>query len=149
MARLLLTDDEWELIADVFPEPAATGRPRRDHRTVLDAILSGGCGPAPNGATCQTEHLPWFCIACKQRLSRRVVFDKEEYQRCSIVERLIGWLKESRRIFSRSQKTAKKTSEVCSCLPSFGSTYNTISSKRFGTRPSIFAQTFRCGRGSI
>lgn len=39
MARLLLTDDEWELIADVFPEPAATGRPRRDPRTVLDGIL--------------------------------------------------------------------------------------------------------------
>jgi transposase len=39
MARLLLTDDEWELIADVFPEPAATGRPRRDTRTVLDGIL--------------------------------------------------------------------------------------------------------------
>lgn len=39
MARLLLTDDEWELIADVFPEPAATGRPRRDARMVLDGIL--------------------------------------------------------------------------------------------------------------
>lgn len=39
MARLLLTDDEWELIADVFPEPAATGRPRRDPRTVLNGIL--------------------------------------------------------------------------------------------------------------
>jgi transposase len=39
MARLLLTDEEWELIADVFPEPAATGRPRRDPRMVLDGIL--------------------------------------------------------------------------------------------------------------
>ena len=39
MARLLLTDEEWELIADVFPEPAATGRPRRDARIVLDGIL--------------------------------------------------------------------------------------------------------------
>jgi transposase len=39
MARLLLTDEEWELIADVFPEPAATGRPRRDARAVLDGIL--------------------------------------------------------------------------------------------------------------
>jgi transposase len=39
MARLLLTDDEWELIADVFPEPAATGRPRRDARMVLDGVL--------------------------------------------------------------------------------------------------------------
>lgn len=39
MARLLLTDDEWELIAEVFPEPAATGRPRRDARMVLDGVL--------------------------------------------------------------------------------------------------------------
>jgi len=39
MARLLLTDEEWELIADVFPEPATTGRPRRDARAVLDGIL--------------------------------------------------------------------------------------------------------------
>jgi transposase len=39
MARLLLTDEEWELIADVFPERAGTGRPRRDARTVLDGIL--------------------------------------------------------------------------------------------------------------
>ena len=39
MARLLLTDEEWELIADVFPEPAPTGRPRRDARTVLDGVL--------------------------------------------------------------------------------------------------------------
>ena len=39
MARLLLTDDEWDLIADVFPEPAATGRPRRDPRTIVDGVL--------------------------------------------------------------------------------------------------------------
>jgi len=39
MARLLLTDDAWSLIEDVFPEPAATGRPRCDPRQVLDGIL--------------------------------------------------------------------------------------------------------------
>lgn len=39
MSRLLLTDDEWELIAEDFPEPASTGRPQRDPRAVLDAIL--------------------------------------------------------------------------------------------------------------
>jgi transposase len=39
MARLLLMDEEWELISDVFLEPAKTGRPRRDARTVLDGIL--------------------------------------------------------------------------------------------------------------
>jgi len=39
MARLLLTDDRWKLIADVFPEPAATGRPPRDRRQIVDGIF--------------------------------------------------------------------------------------------------------------
>jgi transposase len=39
MARLLLRDEEWDLIADVFPEPAATGRPPQDPREVLDSVL--------------------------------------------------------------------------------------------------------------
>lgn len=39
--------------------------------------------------------------------TRPVEFDKELYRRRNIVERLIGWLKESRRIFSRYEKTAK------------------------------------------
>lgn len=39
MARLLLTDEQWGRIADVFPEEAATGRPRRDRRTVVDGIF--------------------------------------------------------------------------------------------------------------
>lgn len=39
MARLLLTDDEWGLIGDVFPEPAAMGRPPRDKRQVVNGIL--------------------------------------------------------------------------------------------------------------
>lgn len=39
MPRLRLTDDEWMLIADVFPEPAATGRPPRDPRDIIDGIL--------------------------------------------------------------------------------------------------------------
>jgi len=39
--------------------------------------------------------------------ARRVAFDREAYRDRNIVERLIGWLKESRRIFSRFEKTAK------------------------------------------
>lgn len=39
MARLLLTDDEWESIAHLFPKPAPTGRPPRDRRTVFNGIL--------------------------------------------------------------------------------------------------------------
>lgn len=33
-------------------------------------------------------------------------FDRELYRRRNIVERLIGWLKECRRVFSRFEKTA-------------------------------------------
>lgn len=39
MARKRLTDEQWELIKDVFPPPAATGRPPVDRRDVVDGIL--------------------------------------------------------------------------------------------------------------
>jgi transposase len=45
--------------------------------------------------------------ANENRDSRTVAFDREAYRDRNIVERLIGWLKESRRIFSRFEKTAK------------------------------------------
>ena len=41
------------------------------------------------------------------RDARPVEFDRELYRERNIVERLIGWLKENRRIFSRFEKTAK------------------------------------------
>jgi transposase len=39
MPRHQLTDDEWDLIKDLFPAPAATGRPRRCRRQIVNAIL--------------------------------------------------------------------------------------------------------------
>jgi len=45
--------------------------------------------------------------ANENRDSRTVTFDREAYRDRNIIERLIGWLKESRRIFSRFEKTAK------------------------------------------
>lgn len=39
MARLLLSDDEWDLIKDAFPEPKPTGRPPVDRRQVMDGIF--------------------------------------------------------------------------------------------------------------
>jgi len=33
-------------------------------------------------------------------------FDRDAYRRRNVIERLIGWLKESRRLFSRFEKTA-------------------------------------------
>jgi transposase len=43
----------------------------------------------------------------KDRQARPVEFDRDAYKRRNIVERLIGWLKECRRVFSRYEKTAK------------------------------------------
>lgn len=45
--------------------------------------------------------------ANQDRDKRPVDFDRESYRQRNIVERLIGWLKESRRIFSRFEKSAK------------------------------------------
>jgi len=45
--------------------------------------------------------------ANEDRAARKVAFDKEAYRNRNIVERLIGWLKECRRVFSRFEKTAK------------------------------------------
>ncbi len=45
--------------------------------------------------------------ANEDREARAVPWDGEAYRRRNIIERLIGWLKESRRIFSRFEKTAK------------------------------------------
>lgn len=42
----------------------------------------------------------------EDRSARRVCFDQRLYRQRNIVERLIGWLKECRRVFSRFEKTA-------------------------------------------
>lgn len=39
MLRHGLTDEQWELIADLFSARKATGRPPRDRRQIMDAIL--------------------------------------------------------------------------------------------------------------
>ncbi len=43
----------------------------------------------------------------EQRDKRPIEFDKDTYRDRNIVERLIGWLKECRRICTRFEKTAK------------------------------------------
>ena len=43
----------------------------------------------------------------ERRDRRPVAFDRSAYRDRNIVERLIGWLKECRRIFSRYEKTAR------------------------------------------
>ena len=43
----------------------------------------------------------------EDRDARPVEFDKDAYRQRNIIERLIGWLKECRRVFSRFEKNAK------------------------------------------
>ena len=43
----------------------------------------------------------------EDRETRQIDFDREAYRDRNIVERLIEWLKECRRVFSRFEKTAK------------------------------------------
>ena len=45
--------------------------------------------------------------ANQDRNARLVAFDRSAYRNRNIVERLIGWLKECRRVSSRFEKTAK------------------------------------------
>lgn len=45
--------------------------------------------------------------ANEDREARAAPFDPQAYRDRNIVERLIGWLKECRRVFSRFEKTAK------------------------------------------
>jgi transposase len=54
-------------------------------------------------------------IASKEnedRDAREVSFDREAYRHRNVVERLNGWLKESRRIFSRFEKSAKNYADM-------------------------------------
>ena len=39
MARHELTDEQWDLIADIFPLPAKTGRPPKDRRRIMNGLL--------------------------------------------------------------------------------------------------------------
>jgi transposase len=39
MQRHGLTDREWNLLAPLLPRRASTGRPPKEHRTIIDALL--------------------------------------------------------------------------------------------------------------
>ena len=39
MLRHGLSDHEWNLLAPVMPRRARTGRPPKEHRTIIDALL--------------------------------------------------------------------------------------------------------------
>ncbi len=62
MTRHRLTDEQWELIADLFPPPAATGRPPTDRRVVMDGILWILQSGSPWRDLPEEEFGPWETI---------------------------------------------------------------------------------------
>ena len=73
----------------------------------------------------------------EDRDARAVEFDREAYRNRNIVERLIGWLKESRRIFSRFEKTAKNYGAMLKLA--FIRRYLRLMCWRFGTKPNRYS----------
>lgn len=62
MSRHRLTDAQWELIADLFPPPAKTGRPPTDRRQVVDAILWIMRTGAPWRDLPEDDFCPWETV---------------------------------------------------------------------------------------
>lgn len=79
-----------------IPWPVALGGDKGYRAAWIDEFLLG-LGIAPVIPSKENE----------DRDARPVEFDRVVYKRRNIIERLIGWLKECRRVFSRYEKTAK------------------------------------------
>lgn len=62
MIRHRLTDEQWELIADIFPPPAKTGRPPTNRRMVVDGILWILRTGAPWRDLPEEEFGPWETV---------------------------------------------------------------------------------------
>jgi hypothetical protein len=69
----------------------------------------------------------------EDRTARSLEVDKEAYLRRKIVERLIGWPRESRQIFLRFFKTTDNFGGMVTLISS-GSTHSTKSSEIFGDK---------------
>ncbi len=71
-------------------------------------MIGGGEKAFPNDHDTQQKPKPVVpSKANEDRAARAVVFDSDLSRQINIVERLIGWLKEFRRIFARFEKSAK------------------------------------------
>jgi transposase len=62
MTRHRLTDKQWELIADLIPPPAKTGRPPTNRRQVMDAIIWILQTGAPWRDLPEEEFGPWETV---------------------------------------------------------------------------------------
>jgi transposase len=65
MDRHGLTDEHWALIEHLFPKRAETGRPPKDHRTMLDGILWILRTGAPWRDLPEGRFGPWETVYCR------------------------------------------------------------------------------------
>src|ERR1041385_9181399 len=86
LRRHELTDDQWDAIKELLPgKEGDPGVPARDNRLFMNAIFF----IAKTG-------IPW-----------RDPYDRAEYKERNVVERFINVLKQSRRVATRYEKTAR------------------------------------------
>ena len=62
MSRHRLTDEQWDLISDVFPAAAKTGRPPTDRRLIVEGILWILQAGAPWRDLPEKEFGPWETV---------------------------------------------------------------------------------------
>ena len=94
MARDILTDEQWERIHPLLPpQKPTTGRPSKDHRTVVNAILWIDRTGAP-WRDLPSEYGPWQSVATRfYRWVRAGVWDRVlgELQRQADAQGEVNW----------------------------------------------------------
>lgn len=113
--RYEFLDAAWELIKDLaFPEQKR-GRPRKRSRWLL---ADKGCRRAPASALRSLPDPAAHYEAQTQAWVPRL-FDRPQYRQRNIIERMFGWLKESRRMGTRYGWLARRFSAMATlaCTP--------------------------------
>ena len=84
---------ELESQVRIYPVALAGDKAYRA-QWIIDWLLQRGIEPVipEKGGSANEQHNP--------------AFDRQMYRRRNVIERLVGWLKECRRVFSRFEKTA-------------------------------------------
>ena len=101
MGRHELTDDQWaRFVPLVPPVDSATGRPRHDHCTVVNGILT------TDNRNWLTTHGATLVIPCRDMESGPKNYNRNAYRERPIVDRTINQIRLYRRIATHYKKVA-------------------------------------------
>ena len=93
MQRHALTDREWDLLTPLLPRQASTGRPPKEHRTIIDALLWLARTGAP-WRDLPDRFGPWCTVATRfYRWTRSGLWDRilAELRRMADAAGRIDW----------------------------------------------------------